>query len=515
LNTRIGFGGRIQTKEIHYFVFLIISIYVYSDLFYSKWWIFDDHEVFFYLGSENNPNSWGNFLEMYLKNSEIADFGMHSRYRPSFYFFRVLETLLWKDSYTLWYSCRFIIQIFFLLSIYRFLLGFCIPLESFLITVFLGFQSYLSDIFSRLGVGEFYCILGIILILESLRLYKKNKVVSALFLSVLGSVIAIGSKENFFFLSIWPLGQLLYSRYKKSGFLWILVGFPIFLQAVIFFSLFLYFKESQTDIYGNSTRFNERLKILFEYIQTKDAVVSGAMILFTLFATQQLNGKKKNWSRFLLAVFVLLLIINLIFYNGKLPANNRYDLPFLLAFQVILLYFVYFSILLAIKLGLCFRGTGRWKRKSIVWISALCVLIPIQGIKDLKIRTSLNRERTEKYTRFLERLNSFGERHSLVFVYSRTLDFEPLESLFRYMKYKGFRNRKYILDINGDIQNVWESGLSKYVQNEATYGNVEKSILPIEALKNTDHCILFIFEQELLSREWSQCQVNSIEVVDY
>ncbi|RHX86338.1 hypothetical protein DLM78_10915 [Leptospira stimsonii] len=184
------------------FVALSLSVYLFGPNLKAKWWLIDDHEIFYFLKSKNSQQNWIQFFEILLNQTEVGSFGNSQRYRSSYYFLRVFETLLWKDNPLLWYSFRLVITALFSFSILKLLTKYFSFSLSILFLLSVFSLRYWSDIFSRMATSETYAVFGISLILIGISNYRdqsQNSIWTYVSIAV-GVMIAEGSKENFLFL---------------------------------------------------------------------------------------------------------------------------------------------------------------------------------------------------------------------------------------------------------------------------------------------------------------------------
>jgi hypothetical protein len=75
---------KIKNKNLIFFlIFTPLIIYIFGDNLYAKWWIVDDHEIFFYLtqsGNVQQPSFFTWFKETLLNKTEIGQFGEYPRF---------------------------------------------------------------------------------------------------------------------------------------------------------------------------------------------------------------------------------------------------------------------------------------------------------------------------------------------------------------------------------------------------------------------------------------------------
>ncbi len=217
---------------------LLVSFYVFGENLKAQWWIIDDHEIMAFLG-DNGSLNLKDIPTKLLSDTEVGSFGEKLRYRPSYYFLRLLETSLWGNNPQYFYFSRLIICSFFIFVCWLILKDIIGFISSFIFTMAVMSFNYWADIFSRLGPAETYVVLGISLICFGFYRYlKKSKSKSSIlnwFCIFLGAIISIGSKENIIFLAtpvLWMFADsIIRKRLTRSQF--------IFSIAIILFCVFI------------------------------------------------------------------------------------------------------------------------------------------------------------------------------------------------------------------------------------------------------------------------------------
>ena len=209
-------------KWLQLLLLIILSIftsyYMLGDNLRAQWWIIDDHEIMRYLGEDGHLD-FKDIPSKLLTETEVGNFGGSPRYRPSYYFLRLLETALWGNYPKLFYLTWFLILSFFFMVcwlITKETIGF---IGGYFFTAATMSFTYWIDIFSRLGSSETYAVLGISLFCLGFYRYLKEKSFNTSFLTwsciFWGAIISIGSKENLILLVI-PVVWLLWDSFKKK-----------------------------------------------------------------------------------------------------------------------------------------------------------------------------------------------------------------------------------------------------------------------------------------------------------
>src|SRR5262245_38435110 len=76
--------------------------------FSAGWGIIDDHEVMAFVGNQGHLGL-GQIPQL-LGKTEVVKIGQRfPRYRPTYYFLRLLETALWRNDPFFWYAFRVVL----------------------------------------------------------------------------------------------------------------------------------------------------------------------------------------------------------------------------------------------------------------------------------------------------------------------------------------------------------------------------------------------------------------------
>ena len=245
------------------------SVWLYfSELRAGKLGLIDDHEYLSYLGSDRMI-AWGEIATI-LSQTEVGGWGESSRFRPGYYFLRILQTKLFLGDGYLWYSSRLVL---FAFSI--FLLGVTVwvlvgrtlrvaPLSSWAVMLiqfsvmtwaigaFISIGSW-GDIITRLGPSESLVFLGLSLLSFGLTVIN-SRLDSWVgnFIANGGFILAVTSKENAIFL-ILPLWIFVLIQLRKDVFTKLnvaMVFFSTLVGAWVISGILLAIARSGADIYG-------------------------------------------------------------------------------------------------------------------------------------------------------------------------------------------------------------------------------------------------------------------------
>ncbi|MGJ4751296.1 hypothetical protein [Leptospira kmetyi] len=481
-------------------VAVILPIYLFGPNLKAQWWLIDDHEIFYFLKTEKNAAGWLDFFRILIDQTEVGQFGSSSRYRISYYALRILETILWKDNVFLWYIFRMGIAILFSYSILRIFTRF-FPLALsilFLLSVF-SFR-YWSDIFSRLGTGEVYAVLGVGLILISLSRYeyRSENPIWIYILILLGVVIASGSKENFIPLLLIPISIIWVERSQSRNWLKrLMLIFPVLFNLVTVVSLCLFFSKSKVDVYGNSVLLSDRISLLLtrfenELVLNMITLIGGVLLLGSL---AYLRDKKKLLSSILMipVLFLGILLFNILFYNGIWPTQSRYDFPGILTYQAGLFLLLYLNSESFLKLTNLPNEGVKVGVHGILTLF-LVSLVSIKGMNNLQKDSRANMKRTVAFQTSLNEIKSDSTSDVIILYAHHALDYEPVDSFTRFLNYFENEKPKMISVTNVSAESEFKNGLLDSLRRVSKSGSSELKISPLDfdRLKGKS-CLLVYF----------------------
>lgn len=500
-------------------VFSIFTLYLFGQNLNAQWWLIDDHETFRFLGNNLEIRPFSEFINILINQTEVGQFGIYPRYRPSYYFLRILESFIWFDHPILWYGFRIFVCIFLLFSISLLIKRYFNFTLSLLIPIVILSDNYFSDIFSRLGAGEVYCILGTSIILISYYFYnrKKLKLINYYIGISLGTIIAMGSKENFLPFVIFPF-LLLVLNFKVNNIKhWLVLILPVIYSFIIASSILLSLSKGKTDIYGNSVEINERLNLLQNSFLNHYVIISILICFLSILVLKIF--KLKNFYSILFLIFLnfFFLVFNILFYNGKFPNGNRYDYPGLLCYYIIL---ILFALLIWNYLKKN-RFKSPWNVKvflPIIYILFTTQFINIDSIENIRNNSLTNSIKTQNFKIFLKNLQRISKEEYLLIVYNQTMEFELVDSLITYINFYNIKNNKSIFMALNYGKNNWENGLVNYMKNLSLNGNKLTNLNKIELanLKLRDCIILHFNDKEYIKSKTSNlCRKQETIQVPY
>ncbi|KKQ41215.1 MAG: hypothetical protein US60_C0045G0004 [Microgenomates group bacterium GW2011_GWC1_37_8] len=466
----------------------LFSFILIRNNFKTKWSIIDDHEIVYFLGSDQKI-LLSEFPEV-LSKTEVGKFGISQRFRPSYYILRVAETYVWNDNPHLWYIARYFILVFFLFTISYLISKYFGVIPSIIFSLYIMTGKYWSDIWTRLGPGEIYVTLGLSFYFMGLFITVENKTKSLLpwLFFFIGGLISIGSKENMVILAIPGLYILVYRIiHKKIDWKLILPFLHIMFSLFVFFGVYLAISKTGTDIYANEV---SSLKIIqFVFYGFKKTVIDLKIIWLLLLGLFILIPKiyfhqKFNFIKFvinnrsityLLVWQFLIYYTQFIFYSGVWPTNARYDFPGILAKQIFWLCSLYL-------LNRIISEGVKLKVKSFVlkiinisFFAYLLIIIFNRGFNDIISASKNNASVTASFTDSLNTLSSLCKEYpdyALIIKSRDPWDYEPIFSIERFIRYLGVSNLIYIdyEDTKITSRLGMEKGLSETLINASKNG---------------------------------------------
>lgn len=444
---------------------------LYSPTIGAKWSMIDDHEIKYFLAGQERIALSDIFPK--LMHTEVGHFGDYTRFRPFYFFMRLLECVLWGNRPGFWYLFRMCILGLALFSFWTFVKPLLGWLTGGLLCLSTLTSTYWADIFSRLGPGETYAVAGLVLFIFGFlgvfkRLTNENSKYLYDGLLLVGTVICVGSKENFLLL-IFPLIYLAYEYYKKRNykplvFIGAGLGYSFFVAIAIMIAV----SKSGVDIYSNPVSIGMRLVTFREAFQNTGLqsiflillgtmLLTGALLLFRKYR----NVKNRIMlTQFWFLLIIIFLISQLVFYNGMWPTGTRYDFPGMLFIPAMIL--VIWQLLMNIISGETFEILLQRALK----ISLIFNLTFFLFLKGFGYQTQMIKENVRSTIEFSNRIENTivllkqNENSALVLESSNPLDYEPVFSYARFLTAENVKN-KIFFRFHTSISNTPISNLEK------------------------------------------------------
>lgn len=427
--------------------------------FSAQWYLIDDHEIMDFMGKDHRLSF--NEIPEILMRTEVGLHKENGRYRPSYYLLRLLETALWGDNPHLWYSFRIVLfgaSIFIAWHILSHFFGIIVGGLSCLTMLS---HPFWSEIWSRLGPAETYCVFGLslyCLAFSKLWVQKKSRNANLWWgLLALGAVISMGSKENF--LLLLPSSAILvYHVWKKAriGMIPIIINLILFLFGMFIVGALIFILMNKgVDVYLRPVDPLSRIRILqsglgYWIIQLPFWLSLFLFIVARLFHQQhKLSAEVLRELKRLLIIQTCLLFIwysQFVFYNGSWPCGSRYDFPGLLA-QDLAYIFLIFSPITVMR---TFSSNSYFQyAKNLAHILIILLLtfqIIHSGINNYKMiygNCAANRIKSQDFTKILAgiiRQAKENPKVPLIIMSHNVWDYESIVSLRRFFAFHDIKN---------------------------------------------------------------------------
>lgn len=499
------------------FIFsFVFSFFIFRENFGSSWSIIDDHEIAYFLGSDKKILV--NEIPGLILKTEVGRFGEALRFRPSYYFLRIVESALWRDNPLLWYVTLFLILVIFVFTVSYLISSFFGFFVGIAFTMFIMTDVYWADILARLGPGEIYVLLG--LSLYSLAFYKifvqKSEKSIYWLLFFLGGIIAIGSKENMVILML-PTFYLIFSRlrYLKSRpFLLLMCVLQIIFSLWVFLAVYLSISKYGRNFYAQSVNVSTlyHTSILSFEKMVKELnfifILFGALIIFRFLGIRKSIKLLINSSGVIFLFFFLIFgyMSQIVFYSGGFPTGIRYDFPGVLFKYLFWLTSLYIFIL---SFQFYFSGFKSSFNNFILFFSRFLLIfilsyeVAIKGYSNLILVERKAREITNAFNNKVIDLSSIANNNPdylIIFRSENPWDYEPVFSLQRFLRFRAVKNLiilKYT-DENFETSSSLNKLLSEELFKVSRNGSKEEGFSVFDQVdfdKFGQRCILVLFSK--------------------
>jgi hypothetical protein len=474
---------------IPYILIVVTFISLFGGVKNSPFGFVDDHEIFTF-HQEMLPSVGGlaNFFPAIYSKTEIGQFGKYPRFRPSFYFIRFAEIYVFKLNAAKYYRLRIIIGALFFCLVFYFYKSYYYSIPVLFGIFYFMTDFFWSDIFFRIGPAEFYCLVGLLLVLYSFYFNLSSHV--RMFLYTFGMLILLGCKENFFpFMLLGPFLIWDDARLRtKVNFTFIFLYLVLIAYcSIIIASLLFNFLNAPVDIYGNSVSFSDRIAKVFGIFSS----INFWILLLISLSSEALKIDKFSYKLRLFFHFTLLnYLFNFIFYNGNWPDINRYNVPGLVLFKLTILVFV-LNILANRKAGL-------FDRMHVITAILLFMLsIPESTFGKLKEKLDIDvayRQRIQFNIAYLKTF-SVDDSDAMILLPSHPYDHELVWSFLVQMHQARPESSKFLkpqIPNQAGVQ-LFE-GLTNDLNVKALNGDPSWNIKPLKEMKlKYEKCYLIFF----------------------
>jgi hypothetical protein len=465
--------------------FALLGVQLKADL-----WIIDDHALIGYaqlLGRDRGPAAAVLRVPGVLAgHPEFGQWGVGKRYRPVFVGYRVLGVALWGLNPHAWYVASTLMFAAFLTGMAWVLDRLTGGVIAALMLAYLLTHEYWGDVWGRLAPSEQYASVGVGLFLvgsylavERLRA-PLGGLGAAAYLLAVGSMIAMGSKENFIIMMVPLILLTTYAGYR--GRLELRTALPLGLaivSGVVMAGAIAVALKSGTDAYGHSAGLGYRLAIALGAVWGLGlrvglaALVAVPVLLGVGVAIRRLRGpqgahayrRHLGLAAMIGALVLLLLVWEYTFYNGQWPTGTRYDFPGrTLEVLVYALMFCFVrELALALRLPSWLLGAGFAAtvvglavliaagdlvahRRAILGQAPRTELTVFKGLP-IHNAASLNTARTLRFNASLDAMaaaTSGRERWPIVIESYDPWDWEPVQGLHRFLSLHHIANPLYL-----------------------------------------------------------------------
>jgi hypothetical protein len=448
---------------------LIYILVIYRANFFAKFWFVDDHDILRVLMQSKNDGltAW-----QLLMQTELGQWGVSTRFRPSYHLLRLTETLLFQDFSGLWYLSHLIwLQQFFSLTLFLLIRFLKWPLAV-LFTLWIFSQVVWSDVFSRLGTGEAYSVLGLLFIAYGLFFtFRDDRKVNwiAYLITSLGLLVFAGSKEIF---ALWILMFVLitFLIFLRSLNRWQLLSlFALFCYTIwILGAIYLGTKQSQMDVLGNTVQISSRLQMISGILSLRSFHVVSFCLLIMILPGISLIFRGSSWNSVkaeltkvpvLITIFLFCAFVtNFLFYSGKWPTGMRYDYP--------AIFFAPVTIVIALLRYMHLLQSKRLKTFLVFIAFALAFQEVIEGFHYQLVQSKFNLYRTQATVEMMQNLVQFSQakpQARIIFESTEVLtDYEYIFSLQTFLKFYQVKLPlfiRYHYDSNSFLPNTIQSQL--------------------------------------------------------
>ncbi|WP_305988582.1 hypothetical protein [Roseibium sp. MMSF_3544] len=321
---------RVLRPSLVFLTLLLIIAAFYFPIFHSDFGIIDDHEIVNFLALD--PFSISKLWIILINETEVGHPFDTARYRPVYYFVRLIETRVWAEDVGVWYLFRIVIFAYFASEFFVLVRRLFGPSYAIVFFLWMLTSKIFIDIFGRLGPSETYGVLGCAICLTAVRRIQARKLgfLESVLIAV-GTLIAIGSKENFVFLLL-PLAVAIVVSTDWENILGRIVLFASFVINLLIWAAVLPGTLGRgTNIYQDAIPTFSLLSIYPMGTSLALASVAGAgLLVFSKFVWQHLSRLSFSHRQIELLLWLGLfasgLIIQLFVYR-ELKTGNRYGFP--------------------------------------------------------------------------------------------------------------------------------------------------------------------------------------------
>jgi hypothetical protein len=437
---------------------VILSLIMWWPLHKAEWGLIDDHEIMMMIGQPEHL-AWHGIPEA-LSKTELAPEATLPRFRPTYYFARTLEAVVWGKDASKWYSFRIAIAVFFSVALAAVLVRISPTRFAAVALLLMLGGAYWADIFARAGPAETYAVLGFACALlamrrlmpgdgQELRISLGRACVLAFGLGCM-----IGSKENFAIFALFPLWLMIQRRIHVTFWAKIILTLPVIFTIWIVGITVSRLSVNMADVYMRSMTLSDRAGISIGFFSLPVVWLWGATLLSV--ACLLPGGKEHDLAQeerrqvkqvlLLNLIFFGLFFSQYIFYAGEWPAKapGRYLFPGILLAQIAI--FWLYAVLRPIEKKLV---TVKWG-KIPAWLCVItffaCFLVApkpkvpvVANLKSSLKTVSTTNRFAQQFSRLANYLQQNPDSALIISSYSVS-DYEPIHALLQFVRSKGLAN---------------------------------------------------------------------------
>lgn len=411
----------------------LLTLVMYIPLRDAEFWVIDDHEiiVFHQEITESKSGFLKSITDAWL-STEVGSFPNTSRFRPVYYFIRIIKSVLFENNATYWFAFQ---TILFFIS----LTVFCMAIQRFLpISITVASMAVLAslpfnmDMWLRLGPGENEAFFFFMLFFFALTRLGKNA--WAWPLSCITAAAAMGYKENFIFLLIPLCAGFIYQKFinkQKTSLLWAIL--PCSLSVLLAILMIKILMGNMGHVYAVKTSTSGLLKISINYFKSYHFILSFIMILPLIpvrgFVKKDFFDahiiKHLTYLYTIFAIVIVMSYCNYIFYHGNIGIGSRYAFPYL--------FFLMIPPLLTANFYMAYFKDNKVVNK-IIAVGIILLVIPIAFAQVKLFRNSLKHVMVTKEFKHILDMGKNFKSIVLVNTGQPISMYEPFYSLKRFSK---------------------------------------------------------------------------------
>ncbi|MDR1732547.1 MAG: hypothetical protein LBR61_10700 [Synergistaceae bacterium] len=413
---------------------LFVSLLLLCPLWWGKFWIIDDHEIVALSSAmaQENKNALHSFRSA-LAETEAGHWGQSGRYRPVYYFLRVLKIHLLGMNARAWFIGNFLV--FFLSIVFvglsiRFFYPW--PFVPTGMLLFAALPCYV-DMWGRLGPAEIDACLWTALFIYGFARYAKG-FRFAWPIMCAAAFMAVGCKENFVLLLL-PLSVLLVrdiwrKEVKPSQVVLFLCPFAMACTVWLSIALWASGMTQAVDMYGQSLSLFARAKVVFSFFyegQRAAVIVTAFLLLYAFYclAGDRIEGTSRAFTAML--VLSVCILGNYVFHNGETSLFLRYAYM-----EQLFIVALFFAALYPLRQML----TDAWTRSAVYRrrFRLFCGVLCFAGVLSIAALIRVNgfrARRTIEFDEFLSRLRAY-DNVQIINLGNPISSYEPYYSLKRF-----------------------------------------------------------------------------------